>query len=366
MALKYRISPIDPVISRDARQFGAGSPMHSMSWLSGTLIAGAVRSALWKSSKDPDSKENLEALRKIPIKGIFPILNEKIYFHRPLDVIRGPKRIYQIKPGEIPGNCGANMPLEGLLPAFPDAEDDFKPEKLDAFWEKDLMLHWLMHGRENFDLSGKNTLPFPAHDERVHASIDPSKGTAGDGNLFSTTGLDFIHRDIKEETFSQEEISIDIGSSDLPGKFIAPVGGERRLAEFSRHDEDNALWECPGELDDIGGNLRLVLATPAVFANGWLPDWIDPGTLTGKIPGTNATAKLVSAVTERWQPVSGWSYERGKTGPKPMRRAVPAGSVYFFRITGGALEAKSIWLKSICLDEQNINDGFGLVLAGKW
>ena len=365
--LKYRISPVDPIISRDARQFGAGSPMHSLNWLPNTLIAGAVRTALWKTSEDPDSRETLEALRSTVVKGIFPMLNGKMYFPRPLDIIKSAKAIYQITPGEFPENSGANMPIKGLMPAFPDAEEDFKPEKLNAFWEKKLMIHWLREGKKDFELSDECTLSAPAHDERVHASISTLTGTARDGNLFSTTGLDFIYRNGQEQTFTQGAISIDIEAVNLPARFIAPVGGERRLAEFSRHDEDHTLWDYPKELPEvISDKLRLVLASPAVFANGWLPDWIDSQSLTGNIPNTGVTVKLISAVIDRWQPVSGWGYERGKTGSKPMRRAVPSGSVYFFKITSGTLEAKSIWLKSICLDEQNINDGFGLVLAGKW
>ena len=373
--MKYRIRPIDPLISRDSRQFGAGSPMHSLNWLTNTVIAGAVRTVLWKESDNPDSRETIETLKKIPVRGNFPILDERIYFPRPLDIIKSSRDIYQIRPGEFPKDSGANMPIDGLMPSFPDAEEDFKPEKLNAFWEKNMMIHWLMHGKNDFTLKNECTLSSPAQDERVHASIDTSTGTATDGKLFSTTGLDFIHKngddkEFKQNRFSQEEISIDIvdiNDMNLPARFIAPLGGERRLAEFLRREEDNNLWEYPEEFPKIiEGNLRLVLASPAMFNSGWLPDWIDAKTLTGIIPNTNVTAKLISAVTERWQPISGWFYDRGNTGPKPMRRAVPSGSVYFFRIINGTLETKSIWLKSICTDEQNVNDGFGLVLAGKW
>ncbi|MBQ7594472.1 MAG: type III-B CRISPR module-associated protein Cmr3 [Synergistaceae bacterium] len=365
--MKYRISPIDPIISRDARQFGAGSPMHSMSWLSNILIAGAVRAVLWKANPEPDSRETLSALKKTTVQGIFPLLNEKIYFPRPLDIVKSANNIYQIKPCEIPDNCGVNMPLRGLLPAAPDTDEDFKPVQLNAFWERDLIIKWLKYGKNNFSLNDADTLSAPLHDERVHACIDPKTGTSKGGNLFATTGLDFVHMDGVNDSLKLEQISIDIEGGSLPEKFIAPIGGERRLAEFSLNEDDAALWDYPAELPEfINGRLRLVLASPAIFAKGWLPDWIGEETLTGKIPHTNATVKLISAVTERWQPVSGWSYERGNTGPKPMRRAVPAGSVYFFEIITGTLEAKNLWLKSICTDEQNINDGFGLVLAGQW
>lgn len=371
--MHYRITPIDPIISRDARAFGAGTPMHVLSWLSQTLTAGALRSFLWRVSDNPDVK----VLKQVKISGSFPVVDAKIYFPRPLDVIQSidkydkkVKHIWQINPmKEFPENSGANMPLNGLLPAEPDSQDDFKPESLAAFWSRDLMTQWLADGkRNNFAVDDNETLSAPSLDERVHVNIDPNTGTSLEGRLFSTTGLDFTRK--ANKTFTQGQISIDIESDDLPEKFAAPLGGERRLAEFSRTEGDRTLWEFPESglpekfSHDQNNKLRLILATPAIFSQGWLPDWIDKENLSGQIPGTDARVKLISAVTGRWLPVSGWGYERGKEGPKPMRRAVPSGSVYFLEVIEGSIVAKDIWLRSICQNEQDINDGFGLVLTG--
>ena len=361
--MKYRITPIDPSISRDSRQFGAGSPMHALNWLSQSLIAGAVRTKIWKNSENPDSHETINELRKIKVCGSFPIVNEKIYFPRPLDIVKSSEDIYQVKPSIMPENSGTNMPLEGLQPAMPDNLDkDFKPDKLNLFWSKDLMLKWLDTGKENFTFNESETLAAPSFDERIHVYIDPSTGTSKTGNLFSTTGLDFIRSEGK--IFTHEQISIDINTDELTNEFIAPLGGERRLAKFTPYQEDNALWSCPNLR--ISKNLRIIMASPGIFDNGWLPGWINKENLTGKFPNTNIIVKLISAIVDRWQPVSGWCYERGKTGHKPMRRAVPSGSVYFFEIIEGVINPADIWLKSICDNEQDINDGFGLVLVGNW
>jgi len=77
---------------------------------------------------------------------------------------------------------------------------------------------------------------------------------------------------------------------------------------------------------------------------------------------------LVSACTGRWKPISGWSLEKGRRGPKPIRRLVPAGSVYFFEVLEGDASAlaKNLWLRSVCDDEQDRRDGFGLALWGIW
>ena len=366
--MNYRITPIDPLISRDARSFGVGSPMHTLNWLSQTVIAGTIRTKLWKAIANPDTPEYLRFLRKIQIRGAFPLLNQCIYFPRPLDIVKSSESIYQIKPvKDFPDGSGANMPLNDLMPSQPDANEDFKPEKLNAFWKRELMIKWLNNGRKDFTLNDCDTLSAPSKDERVHACIDPATGIARDGNLFSTTGLDFIRRDETNKTFITGQISIDVDTK-LPERFIASIGGERRLAEFTRHESDKTLWEYPSELQEnfkSGDRFRLILATPALFSKGWLPDWINKNDLTGSIPNTDAKVKLISAVTDRWLPVSGWGYERGHTGHKAMRRAVPSGSVYFFEVIEGILIAKDLWLKSVCRDRQDVSNGFGLVLIGR-
>lgn len=120
-----------------------------------------------------------------------------------------------------------------------------------------------------------------------------------------------------------------------------------------------------------------MLATPGLFEAGWHPDFLKPvrsgdpsAPLEGAVPGTQVKVRLVGACVERWKPISGWSLEHGKRGPKPVRRLVPAGSVYFFEVVeGDASQLADRWLKTVCTtaDEgQAARDGFGLALWGVW
>jgi CRISPR-associated protein Cmr3 len=56
--------------------------------------------------------------------------------------------------------------------------------------------------------------------------------------------------------------------------------------------------------------------------------------------------------------------------PKPSRRLVPAGSVYFLKLDGSdaAIDQfiDATWLQAISDDEQDRRDGFGLALFGAW
>jgi len=81
-----------------------------------------------------------------------------------------------------------------------------------------------------------------------------------------------------------------------------------------------------------------VLATPAIFSGGWKPGWLNSGEqgLEGIVPSTDVKLRLKGVTIERWQPLSGWSLEKGLVGPKPVRRMVPAVGVYFFEVVPGS------------------------------
>ncbi|MGB9618953.1 MAG: type III-B CRISPR module-associated Cmr3 family protein, partial [Armatimonadota bacterium] len=128
------------------------------------------------------------------------------------------------------------------------------------------------------------------------------------------------------------------------------------------------LWAIPEGIQQClaeAKRVRMVLATPAFFTEGWKPGWLN-GDLVGSPPGSSLRLKLVGACVERWRPVSGWSLEPPR-GPKAIRRMVPAGSVYFFEVVeNGASGLNSLWLESVSDEEQARNDGFGLALWGLW
>jgi len=109
-----------------------------------------------------------------------------------------------------------------------------------------------------------------------------------------------------------------------------------------------------------------VLATPGIFSRGWRPGWLDDS-FCGQIPGTGLKVRLLGACVEQWRPISGWGLEKGSAGPKPVRRMVPAGSVYFFEVLHGTASClPDVWLKSVCDEMQDRKDGFGLALWGIW
>ena len=379
--MKYlRLTPLSPLIARDSRPFGAGqgNRVRSMDWISPSVIAGAVRTAVWKANDTLTP----EQLKTIEVCGGFPVLNERIYLPRPLDALirktdkaTGTTDVLRIRP--MSGSAGVQMPHADLVPSAPVGmpEEDFKPESGDAFWPLATMAQWLGCDDDQSVSMKIDGLPTPAKEDRTNVTILPESGAAEDSKLFTTTGLDFVRKPkegASEGRLSQMRIGVRVNFGDhvpLPERLLVPLGGERRLAEVRATEADKGFWEVPQSLSWEGKKgLRMVLATPAIFEKGWLPGWLweKDGNLIGTIPGSGVSVRLISAVVGRWKPLSGWSYEKGRNGPKALRRMVPAGSVYFFEVLKGGEGIADLWLHSVCDCEQDGRDGFGLALWGCW
>ena len=242
------------------------------------------------------------------MNGAFPIVDEKIYFPRPLDALihktdkaAGTADILRVRP--MSGNAGVRMPHASLVPSEPVGmpEEDFKPESGDAFWPLATMAEWL-GCEDDQPVSMKiNGLPAPVKEDRTNVTILPESGAAEDARLFTTTGLDFVRKpqkDTPEGRLSQMRIGVRVNFGEhapLPERLLVPLGGERRLAEVWTAEADKGFWEVPKGLSWAGKKgLRMVLATPAVFERGWLPGWLreQDGKLTGAIPGRVGPARL--------------------------------------------------------------------------
>lgn len=414
------IKPHDPIIARDGRPFGRGQGirMRSLDWPYPSVLAGSLRTLLGKKNGG-FTDEIVKALLAVQFAGPLPMKDMKLYLPAPKDILA--KKIDEkiiavpLRPAAIRSGEGCDLPRGGLLPTMlPDEfDEDFKPEKMPAFWSISKMIEWLANPNgsdfslgsdpendekkdnktwkeDENDAEGKKSrsdfLRTPEKDERVHTGIDPETGVAAveEGLLFMSVGLDLSTTEMGGGVQLAAKIQAD-------GTFlkqienlneIHPFGGERRLAQWTRTNE-SAGWICPAEipakLDELdSGKIRMILTTPAIFAKGWLPGWLElvqlengKEVLEGMPPEAleSQRLRLVSACIDRWRPISGWSAESKSRGPKAIRRLVPAGSVYFFEIHNGkeaSALAKSHWLKSVCDLPQDRKDGFGLAVWGTW
>jgi CRISPR-associated protein Cmr3 len=148
----------------------------------------------------------------------------------------------------------------------------------------------------------------------------------------------------------------------LPGSGFLKIGGEGKSVSYIQHSENTII-----EMPELSGNrLKVVFATPAVFENGWLPKNIDPRSLEGSWQGYRV--KVLAAAFDRPIYLGGFrmktKYQKG--GPKSMRKAVPAGAVYYLEIQEGDVNKVAKAFHGQCLSEFGMDkEGYGLSFVGK-
>ncbi len=383
------IEPRDPLIVRDGRPFGPnpGARARSLDFPFPSTVVGGFRSQAGKDSDGFFDVSKRPAVKQISIRG--PLLVEvkeqgtlKWLVPAPADALllrrddKSPVCRHRLRPLD---NVDTKSDLPNLLkwPVGMIENDLSKPDK-DAppYWYWKRFVEWLVNPSDSVEQLKKKKVKKlghagPGKEWRMHVKIDPETLTGEDGALFATGGLEFWGRPLSDKKKQGKLTKVKrlalAAEAELNGMSIhagpAPLGGERRVMHWYANDAN--LPGIPADLVDKiadAGCCRLILLTPACFVNGWLPDW-----LLQKRWGI--TPELEAVIVGKPQTVSGWSFEP-PIGPKPTRRLVPAGSVYFLRLGSDKAAIRDwvehIWLKNVSDSQEDKLSGFGLTAVGVW
>lgn len=394
------IEPHDALIVRDGRPFGntAGTRAKSLDFpFPSTTTGGArTRAGLGKISGDLSKfDKNLgDEVLNIEVNGalLAEVDGDKVNL-----LINAPADCLIVKPeNEGEKNRFPLVPLENDSSDFrSNLDDDLhllgttekvkgKPQSEPRFWYWTEFENWLKNADEadviDTDKLGHKGL---TKEQRTHVRIlDETKGDArykskanSDGGLFQTRGLEFTTTKEKKQLSSAKKLAlvIEVERQNFDGNIeegIAPLGGERRVVAWRKSKTKFAT--CPDEvrkriLEDTA--CRLILLTPAIFENGFMPTWLKTA---------NGIAVTVEAIAvNRAQVISGWDFVKRK--PKPTRRMCPAGTALFLKLDQNATEtAVNNWVDAIwfhCVSDdakeakdkaQDRKDGFGLAALGAW
>jgi CRISPR-associated protein Cmr3 len=398
MSVVLQLTPHDPLIARDGRPFGAGqgNRMRGLPWPLPSVVAGSFRTALVKATPGLDFSGDMpERLLKIAVAGVFPVHAGQLYLAAPNDCAWDDKteKVHRVQPIQLQAGEGVDFPdaAQGIMPVRLTAEqatEDFKAKNPPEWWPLSKYQEWLTSSAKQYpsDWFSPEFFSSPRQAMRDHVALDAGRGAAAEGNIFATANLHVTHMprfgvklDDDKIPFSDRFVEVTLSArvtipDDEPAlkldnkfKLWHPLGGERRLVHWKPCQQTVTGWDCPQSIRDALANtshVRMILATPAIFAGGWKPGWLNDQ-LEGTPPGCAVKLKLVGVSNSRWKAVSGWDLV--KRDPKAIRRMVPAGSVYFFTCErGAAAKLADLWLKPISDDDRARRDGFGLALWGTW
>ncbi len=397
------LEPLDVLFFRDGRPFGQASHAASRSMPLPQTVAGAVMTALLRQAgydfcalkqllqngaspsqalkqlfKQAPSKPDLSAVH---IRGPWLAVQQDEKLH----VLFVPPAHWQIKEAN---STGAQAPLTPLRP--PPAKQGSLPGWQSTYsgGQKKLRPLWLFGAEElgplplgwvPWKLIGKmlrqeeisleeacecyaqcgllqsaeqmaawdqlaRKLPrLVDRDRRTGIGIDPGRLSVTEGLIYSAEFLSLLWQ---PQTALRCVLYVEV---ELPEPQWPEDVRTLRLGGEGRHvrvvpQRKRPPWEELSRRPGPGEKPLLVLTTPALCQEGWLP-----AALKGLVE---------AAVVPGYEAVSGWDLARG--GPKPSRFAVPAGSVYFLKQLPDSLP-------EVLSDEtQDRQQGWGHYLIGAW
>ena len=278
----------------------------------------------------------------------------------------------------IPHALGAGVTCSGDLP-MRAALFSAKQEKPDTgIYLRGTGLQDHLNGK----LPGDSTQAATGHlfrrDPRLGIGLNADSRTAEEGLIYTTEGYAFSPAENVEEGEGKASLFGSTGflvgmegvADVLPDHGHLRLGGDGRSATYQRVE-----FKLP-TASSVAANkrFRLVLQSPALFSQGWLPDGVVQQDGFYRLHGTGFSARLACAAIGRREVVSGWDLHGWK--PKPAQAAAPTGSVYWFDEFDGDAGKLAAWVQG-GLWPENLDamdttqkmrraEGYKLALLGAW
>lgn len=282
-------------------------------------------------------------------------MGRELYFPAPLDLFSS-NRLVPLE--KHPKGMETNRPADTELPRLLWSRQALGNPLKEPFVDSEALAAYLRGDRPNLTDN-----PLVDREPRVGIAMDTGRRTVKEGLFY-----------ISEMLRIGEAIGFVMGVEgyelDQLSSGLLQLGGEGRGAYFHVLDSLKPVEKLRKLSADGDGRFKLYLASPAIFKQGWLPDFVDPKTLVGTVGATKV--KLVAAAVGKPLSIGGW--DLAKRAPKTMYKAVPPGSVYFFEVEEGETEAVCEAFHFTCYLQaqatadlkQLANIGFGLSLVGQW
>jgi CRISPR-associated protein Cmr3 len=290
-----------------------------------------VKQAEEEVGSDTDLKLNITGPYLIDEKTKIP------YFKTPADILKKDEKV----------NCCYSL-LRSIKSGFetdldfPISTTEHPTEKPDKFYPSGFIsLKELKQYRTSLDNIAVDDKKLFVNEDRVVIGFDKDgaikKNRSVKDKRFCVTQYKRLRDDVGFYCIVDREIrngALKLGSGSHP-VYIQKIQDDD-LIEKGLKDSRNELIDAILETKTF----RMVLLQPGIFKNGWLP-FDDMNT---KAPYANVEGlalKLLFAFTGDPINISGYSFVKSNPGSqrqislKPLVRAVPAGSVYLFKIENG-------------------------------
>lgn len=195
---------------------------------------------------------------------------------------------------------------------------------------------------------------------RLGIALDGGSRTAADGALYTSEAIAL-----------GQTVGFLVGCEGDDGQL--PESGHLRLGGDGKGASYRAMAfaapAVPRQEITASRRFRIILATPGIFADGWLPEGVTRhGSGDYRLQGDGFSARLACAVVPRFDTISGWDLARQQ--PKTAQRVAPAGSVYWFDDFAGDVGKLAEWVAGGLWgdnpDRPRRAEGFNRAWLGLW
>lgn len=356
--MKIKIDAVDTLFFKDGKPFTMGEEVWASSMFPPppSVIYGALRSHYFGLHPEEISKANTaEDPTKDLVLNFFGILVDgKLMFPTPLDLLfrkdANPGEDNLLKTGLVEFNGVSNYAYKYLL----RSEQSEKVDSVSGSYINLLSLKEYLSKSEGT----LNALPlsqFISNEPKTGIGRSNSTRSAEDGKLFRTG----MKRPSVKGDSGEIKLSfiVDFSGLELPGEGIMKLGGEGKAATYSAFTG----YELPEPVSSLSTSsneellLKLYFASHAIFDSG--------SVISGKlIDSLGKTVEVIASATGRAVNIGGFDLKHNK--PKEMKKAIPAGSVYFLKITNPNHDnIKSLHGSNLSTPEF-AKQGYGTVLVG--
>lgn len=358
------IEPLDTLFFRDGKPFSMGEEV----WADGifppspSVIYGALRSAYFANNineLDKANDESCDPTKDLKITGIYYRFEYANYLPLPLDLVQKKFRSKDEKNLEqinkiyklVSLTCSQDKSFYSSLnmPAILRHNEEVESIE-DGIIECPHFETYLTGFTEGFECKRLSDL----------IEREPKRGI-GRENSTHSADEGKIYR-VGMQRLNGLKIIVEFEGLKIDEEGFLKLGGEGKAISYKQSNK-----VCEGNPKINGNRFKLYLSTPAIFENGWIPGWLKEETAkdgTKLFAGTYEGIRLQLLTAAVGKPTSIGGFDMKVKKPKPMRKAVPAGSVYYFEFEGCDVEKVIKTFDKKSISDFNSKEGFGIGFVG--
>ncbi len=373
------LEPVDVLMLRGNRLFSDGHGACSMPpWPS--IFAGALRSRILVDRKISFQAVESGIFSDEEARKVLGDYSNPGSFRITLVGFEAEGKVWLSAPADLVGVQGAEavevsflepMPVKGSamrgsfpLPFVPILRQRQREKPVGGLWLSFEDLAKYLKAGAVSDLCPKPASRFWTLDPRLGIALDHEKRIAQEGMLYTTDAISLT---------PGTKIVVGVAGADsvVPTEGLLRLGGDGHAVTIEK-----TMTNFVTGVDPVGESFRVILATPGIFTEGWLPPDVEKQGERYLLRAGGFVAELLAAAVKRHEVVSGWDLVEGK--PKTARRVVPIGSVYWFQQVEGSEEDRRAWSRNVLEqgwwpsetmsveDRRRQSEGFNNVLLGNW